>query len=35
MSILGLLGGFWLGAILFAWFGIWWGNWFHRRYGPT
>ena len=31
MAILMLIGGFWIGAILFAILGVCWGIWFHRR----
>ena len=31
IGILMLIGGFWVGAILFAIAGVWWGLWFHRR----
>jgi hypothetical protein len=34
MSILGLIGGFWVGAVVFAGIGIYWAIWFHRRYDP-
>jgi hypothetical protein len=33
-SILGLIGGFWVGAILFAYVGFRWAIRFHRRYVP-
>jgi hypothetical protein len=31
-AVLLLFGGFWLGAILLGWFGIWWAIRFHRRF---
>jgi hypothetical protein len=33
MGIVCVIGGIWVGGILFAWIGIRWGIRFHRRYG--
>jgi hypothetical protein len=35
LHILAAFGGFWVGAILFGSFGVWWGNTFTRRFQTT